>query len=287
MFTAENIANYVEDSAGTRVVGSRSLSAGHNTALYLVDLDNGTRLVAKLAPHGDARLDVEGWMLSYLGRVSALPVPDVIKCDPHILLMSYIPCSGVIDEDAQTHAAELLTKLHSIKAPVYGLERDTVIGPLLQPNQKERDWIAFFRDHRLLYMARKALEEGQIGKGLMRRIETLAADLDQYIGTPAAPSLIHGDIWSGNVLSLKGKISGFIDPAVYYADPEIELAFSTLFGTFSEPFFQRYNELSPIRDGFFEVRKDIYNLYPLLVHVRIYGLGYVQAVTRILDRLVA
>ena len=91
-------------------------------------------------------------------------------------------------------------------------------------------------------------------------------------------------MWGGNVLVKGGRIAGFVDPAIYYADPEIELAFSTLFSTFGDAFFARYAELRPLRPGFFEERCDIYNLYPLLVHVRLFGGGYVGSVSGTLSR---
>ena len=97
-------------------------------------------------------------------------------------------------------------------------------------------------------------------------------------------SLIHGDVWTTNVLARNGRVTGFIDPAIYYAHAEIELAFTTLFGTFDEDFLRRYEELRPIAPGFMEVRRDIYNLYPLLVHVRLFGGGYVASVESILHR---
>jgi fructosamine-3-kinase len=92
-------------------------------------------------------------------------------------------------------------------------------------------------------------------------------------------------MWGGNVLVRDGRIAGFVDPAIYFADPEIELAFSTLFSTFGEPFFRRYSEIRPLRPGFFEVRRDLYNLWPLLVHVRLFGGAYVASVERTLDKL--
>ena len=91
-------------------------------------------------------------------------------------------------------------------------------------------------------------------------------------------------MWGGNVLVREGRIAGFVDPAIYYADAEIELAFSTLFSTFGEPFFARYGEIRPMRPGFFEQRRDIYNLYPLLVHTRLFGGHYAGAVKRTLKR---
>jgi len=101
---------------------------------------------------------------------------------------------------------------------------------------------------------------------------------------PVRPSLIHGDMWGGNVLAANGMITGFIDPALYFADPEIELAFTTLFSTFGDTFFSRYNEHRPLAPGFFEERRDLYNLYPLLVHVRLFGGSYVDSVDGILRK---
>ena len=118
---------------------------------------------------------------------------------------------------------------------------------------------------------------------LRARLETLAGQLERWLTEPR-PALIHGDLWGGNVLAASGRISGFIDPAIYYADAEIELAFSTLFNTFGKAFFSHYNELRPLAPGFFEERRDLYNLYPLLVHVRLFGGGYVGSVERTLKR---
>lgn len=119
---------------------------------------------------------------------------------------------------------------------------------------------------------------------MRERIEALCARLGEWLEEPARPSLIHGDLWGGNVLAADGRISGFIDPAIYYADPEIELAFTTLFGTFGDAFFRRYGELRPLRARFFEERRDLYNLYPLLVHVRLFGGEYVSQVEAILRK---
>jgi fructosamine-3-kinase len=144
--------------------------------------------------------------------------------------------------------------------------------------------VEFFRDQRLCYMARAARDAGRLPEALFGRIVDLSEKIDGLIEEPEAPSLIHGDIWSGNVLTKDNRVSGFLDPAVYYANPEIELAFITLFGTFGDTFFSHYEELRGIREGFFEVRRDIYNLYPLLVHVRLFGGGYVGAVESTLGR---
>ena len=91
-------------------------------------------------------------------------------------------------------------------------------------------------------------------------------------------------MWAGNVLVNQGRVTGFVDPAIYFGDPEVELAFSTLFGTFGDSFFARYGELRPLKPGFFEERRDLYNLYPLLVHVRLFGGSYVSRVESVLNK---
>jgi len=283
----EKLRNRIEEKAGESVVDLRPFASGNNASLYLIDLKSGQRLVAKVARHPDAQLDLEGWMLKYLKANSRLPVPQVVWVEKSLLVMTYLGNSNVIDVGAEREAAELLAELHSVRAPYYGLEKDTLIGPLHQPNAPGKDWVAFFRDHRLLHMAKAAYEEKRIDEDLMRMIEKLAGKLDRYIDSSAPPSLLHGDLWGGNIMTLPGKITGFIDPAIYYGDPEIELAFSTLFGTFGERFFKRYGEIRPIREGFFETRRDLYNLYPLLVHARLFGRSYAQSVQQIVQRLAA
>jgi len=269
--------------AGSRPVRTRAMGGGCVADVRRIDLADGGALVAKLGGPGSG-LALEGFMLRYLAEHGALPVPEVLHADDDLLLMTWIETDGGITAGAQADAGELLAALHDVTADTFGFERDTLIGGLAQPNPWTTSWLAFFRDHRLLHMGRQALDAGRLPAGTMTRIETLAGRLERWIEEPAAPSLIHGDLWTGNVLCRAGRIAGFVDPAIYYADAEIELAFSTLFGTFGDAFFESYRRRRPLRPGFFEQRRDLYNLYPLLVHVRLFGGSYVGSVERTLAR---
>jgi fructosamine-3-kinase len=277
-------AERIEAAIGRRPARLSPLSGGCIAEIYRVDFEDGERLVAKLAG-ADGDLALEAYMLGYLGAQSELPVPAVVHSAPDLLIMTYIETSGSLSASAERHAAELLAALHGVTAPAFGHERDTLIGPLHQPNPQSPSWRDFFRDQRLVHMARVALEAGRLPATTMARIETLAGKLDEWIEEPDQPSLIHGDMWGGNVLARDGRIAGFVDPAIYYADPEIELAFSTLFSTFGAPFFERYTEIRPLKSGFFEIRRELYNLYPLLVHVRLFGGGYLGGVEATLTKL--
>ena len=277
----------IETVTGEDVTHHTPLGGGCVSEVYRIDLSDGNRLVAKVANESsgpDNDLALEGWMLETLKARSRLPVPTVLHATDTLLLMDYIEGGGEIGEAAQEHAAELLADLHGITAQKFGLERDTLIGGIKQPNPLSESWPEFFRHHRLLYMGRQAMAAGRLPGPVMDRLDRFAARIEEWIGDTGEPALIHGDMWGGNVLARGGRIAGFIDLAIYYADREIELAFSTLFSTFSEAFFRRYREIRPIAPGFFEERRDIYNLYPLLVHVRLFGGGYVHSVERTLSR---
>jgi fructosamine-3-kinase len=260
------------------------LTGGCIGEVHRIDLPDKSSLVAKVADSTGVTLELEGYMLRYLKSHSSLPIPAVIHSTETLLLMEFIEGHSRFSETAERHAAELLAALHNIRGDYFGFERDTLIGGLHQPNPRTDSWIDFFRDQRLFYMAGEAARVGQLPGHFLHRLDQFAAHLSDWMSEPECPSLIHGDAWTTNILASGGRITGFLDPAIYYAHSEIELAFMTLFNTFGTSFFRRYNELRPIQAGFFETRRYIYNLYPLLVHVRLFGGGYVASVDSILRR---
>ena len=237
--------------------------------VYRVELEDGTSLVAKVDREGESHLEREAYMLRYLRETSELPVPEVYHGSERLLLMQFVEGSSRFSDGAERHAAELLSALHGITADAYGHERDTLIGSLNQPNPWTESWVEFFRDQRLLYLARVAHEAGRLPAEDLKRVERLAERLREYLEEPGRPSLIHGDVWSANVLASGGRITAFLDPAIY---------------SFGDAFFEYYREIRGIRDGFFEGRRDLYNLYPLLVHVYFFGGGYLNSVRSTLRR---
>ncbi len=278
------VAEGVEAHLGERLLSVRPLGGGCIGEVYRAELEEGTLLVAKVDRNGESHLEREAYMLRYLREKSELPVPEVYHGSEKLLLMQFIEGSSRFTEGAERHAAELLAGLHGITADSYGHERDTLIGALDQPNPPTKSWAEFFRDHRLLYMANIAHEAGRLSGQDLLRVERLSKKLDELIEEPNPPVLIHGDVWSANVLARGDRITAFLDPAIYYADPEIELAFISLFHSFGRPFLDRYQQIRPVGDGFFEVRRDLYNLYPLLVHTYYFGGSYLGSVRNALNR---
>lgn len=266
---------------GQAVVDIAPLGGGCVSAVYEVGLGDGRRLVVKADDSGAGNLPVEAHMLTYLAE-RGLPVPAVVAVSNRLLVMEYMAGDSLFDAAAESHAAELLAALHDQTAPAFGFNRDTLIGGLRQPNTPTARWLDFFAEQRLVYMAGEAGRAGRLPATTRARVERLAGRVGEWLVEPARPALIHGDVWTTNVLAHGGRITAFLDPAIYYADPEMELAFIGLFGTFGRAFYEAYHSLRPIAPGFFEERRDLYNLYPLLVHVRLFGGSYVGQVERTL-----
>ena len=282
--TERILAEVVEAHLGERLLSARPLGGGCIGEVYKVEMGDGTELVAKVDREGEAHLEREAYMLRYLRERSELPVPEVFHGSERLLLMEFVEGCSRFSEGAERQAAELLAGLHDVTAEAYGHERDTLMGSLDQPNSWTESWVEFFRDRRLLYLARVAHEAGRLPTEDLGKVARLAERLDEYLEEPERPSLVHGDVWSANVLAEGDRITAFLDPAIYHADPEIELGFISLFNSFGDAFFERYGEIRSLRDGFFEERCDLYNLYPLLVHVYFFGGGYLDSVRVTLRR---
>lgn len=259
----------VAAALGVAVRATRPLDGGCVAEVHRVDLADGARAVAKV---GGRLLEREARMLRALAA-AGLPVPEVLHAAPDLLVMGFVEGESRFDAAAERHAAELLAALHAHTAPTFGFPEPTLIGGLHQPNPAEASWARFYGEHRIGYMAREAERVGHLGADQRRRIERVADRLPSLV-PPAPPALLHGDVWTTNVLARGGRITAFLDPAVYYGHPEVELAFIALFSTFGRPFYDAYQALRPLEPGFFEARCALHQLYPLLVHARLFGGGY-------------
>ncbi len=278
------LADRIAEATGRTVRGLSPVGSGTaGDRLHRALFEDGGHAMVKSATAGD-HLAVEGRMLHFLTERSDLPVPAILASAPDFLVMEEIDAGGILDAEGEAQAADMIARLHGVTADRHGLDFDTVIGGLAQPNGWDEDWRRFFAEKRLLAMAKQARDAGRLPGEFMPRIERLAGRLDRWIDAPGPPSLLHGDLWGGNLLARGGRVAGFIDPAIYFGDAEIELAFTRLFQTFTDAFYRRYADHRPIRPGFIEERCALYNLYPLLVHVRLFGGGYVTRVEHTLTQ---
>ncbi|MEM9798938.1 MAG: fructosamine kinase family protein [Planctomycetota bacterium] len=266
---------------------TRSLLAHGRTGEVLrIDVAGAPPRVAKLDPSGEGGLEVEAEMLRYIASEANAPVPGVEYGSRHVLLMEWRPGTTGVATAAADDAAAALAALHAVGGATFGFDRATRIGGLVQPNPERTSWLEFFAEARLVAPVREARDERRIDASIVGLVEHVAGRVGEFAGEPAAPALLHGDLWSGNVLTEGDRLTAFLDPALYRGHPEVDLAFATMFGGFPNRFFDAYRERASARDdaildaGFWSTRRDLWNLYPLLVHVRLFGGSYVDDLVR-------
>ncbi len=178
--------------------------------------------------------------------------------------------------------ASKLSALHRTTITFFGLDHDNYIGSLQQSNKQHTNWNTFFILERLEPQLKKAVDEKKLPAAIHRSFENLFRRLPE-IFPEEAPSLLHGDLWSGNYIAGKSDRVCLIDPAVYFGFREMDIAMMKLFAGYHPLLFEHYHELFPLQKGF-EERTDICNLYPLLVHVNLFGGQYVERMQTIISR---
>ena len=198
----------------------------------------------------------------------------------HYLLMSYIE-PGEAHTDFVSYFAQNLAKLHQESQAFFGLDHDNFIGPLHQRNTIRESWPLFYAENRLKPLFIEAYDQRIFNKRDLEAFEHLCSEL-KSIFPEEKPSLLHGDLWSGNYLVDVSGNPVLIDPAVYYGHREMDLGMMKLFGGFHDEIFDLYNQFLPLEEHW-EKRIPIAQLYPLLVHVKLFGGGYVGQVKRIID----
>jgi protein-ribulosamine 3-kinase len=199
------------------------------------------------------------------------------------LVMEYVPMGRPGPAAAET-AGRQLAAMHRCGRDAFGWHRDNTIGSTPQSNASSRRWQDFWRDRRLGFQLELAGRNGY--SALLGPGEKLLAGLAVLLDHAPPPSLLHGDLWGGNLgYDVDGEPLIF-DPAVYYGDREADLAMTELFGGFSGHFYAAYDEAWPLPEGY-RVRKTLYNLYHILNHANMFGGGYVAQARGMMDRLLA
>ena len=175
-----------------------------------------------------------------------------------------------------------LAALHNKLGPAFGFSNDNYIGSTPQPNPWMESGYDFFAQQRLIYMGCLSRDIGILNQAAICQVQNIVAHLPDLV-PEQPPSLIYGDLWSGNAMTDLSGCPAIIDPAVHYGWAEAELAMTTLFGTFPREFYRAYAEARPLEPGY-QSRFPIYNLYHLLNHVVLFGRSYLGQVLSILDR---
>ncbi len=275
-----------ETNQSVAIISTKPLSGGSINNAFEIETSVGNFFLKyNMASKFPQMFQKEAKGLECLRNTAAIDVPEILKTGETgglaYLLLSYVKSSPA-STDFWKIFGKQLAALHGNYASKFGLDHDNYMGSLTQSNRFHEKWDDFFVHERLVPQVKIARDSGEIGKTMVAAFERLYTKLNE-ICPPAKPSLVHGDLWSGNfMVNGQGKPC-LIDPAVYYGHPEVDIAMSTLFGGFDQTFYEVYNEFNPLEKGW-RNRLDIYNLYPLLVHVNLFGGGYVHQVQRIVAK---
>jgi len=231
----------------------------------------------------------EAEALQALGATGAVRVPAPVcwgtAGEAAYLVLEYLELGRETPSSAEQLGAQL-AQLHRHTGRQHGWHRDNTIGSTPQINTPNPDWARFWRERRLGYQLDLAARRG-FGGALQRKGERLVADLGQVLADHIpTPSLLHGDLWSGNPAALGNGQPVIFDPASYYGDRETDLAMTELFAGFSPGFYSAYHDHYPLEEGY-QLRKTLYNLYHVLNHANLFGGGYASQAEHMMDNLLS
>jgi fructosamine-3-kinase len=275
-----------EFGSGFSILNINSVGGGSINQCYRLHTSQGNFfLKTNNAPFASDMFKKEAKGLQTLIQAHAFLVPEAIlqgKTDDFdFLLLEHIE-RGIATADSWQLAGKQLAQLHQIHASQHGLDYDNYIGSLPQSNRQHQKFYDFFINERLEPQVRMAEKKGLLNCTATDYFESLYVKLPTLL-PDEQPALLHGDLWSGNMFFDTTGNPVIFDPAVYYGNRESDIAFTKLFGGFNDNFYKSYHYHFPMQNGFRE-RIDLYNLYPLLVHLNLFGTGYLHDVMNIVKR---
>lgn len=265
------------------VIETQFLAGGDINTAAQVFSSEGVFFVKWNTADRDGMFESEAKGLEVLRQTDAFDIPAVIghgqQGDKAYLILEYIDTGRPMPTYWEV-LGQRLAEQHSYTQPKFGLSFNNYIGSLPQDNTQTTKGFEFFFEKRLLPLAGMARYKGMISSDMLDRFYRLYQKLPTLLPNER-PALLHGDLWSGNVMVNETGSPALIDPAVYYGYREAEIAYTTLFGGFEPRFYEAYTEAFPLEEGFQE-RVPIYNLYPLLVHLNLFGEGYLSGIEKVM-----
>jgi protein-ribulosamine 3-kinase len=281
-----SIVTYIGQQLSINITAVSPVSGGSINSAYCLHTANEKYFVkvnSKSLYPGMFKAEAAG--LNLIAKTSTITVPKVVLQgnvnDESLLVLEWIDARRPTMKTSELLGVQL-AKIHFCTAGYFGLNDDNYMGSLHQSNKKHDTWSDFFISERLMPMVKMAVDKHLLTSKHVSDFEQLYKRLPGLF-TEEPPSSIHGDLWGGNYLISEAGCPYLIDPAISYGNREFDIAMTTLFGGFSDGFYAAYNNALPLNKGW-EGRLDLWNLYPLLLHLNLFGMGYLAQVVGCLKR---
>ena len=279
----KQIINYIEE---IEIEERNILSNSFNIVCEKITLKNNVAFVAKYYQNKKNEFNSiisEANSLSYLSNITSL-VPKIKFNSDDLLIMDYISNNGIRGENYQLTLANEILKIHKHSNKKYGFKFAAQIGALKQANEFTDNWMVFFRDKRLISIFELINNNNSMPNHINIKIEKLIKNIHNYIPNTPTPRLLHGDLWSGNILYNNGILAGLIDPGIYFGHNELEIAYLTWFNFVNEEFIKSYSNIIPIEKDYFEY-EPIYQLYYSLLNVHLWDRIYIRDTENLLAKI--
>jgi len=273
----QSIAQHIEQTTGRHFSPGRqqSMGGGSINSAFLLTGDDGQQYFVKTNQAGQkAMFEAESRGLQEMASSNTIRVPESVcfgdDQKQSYIVLEYLDMAGRADQQV---LGEQLAAMHRVTAEQFGWEINNTIGATYQPNDWTKNWLDFWSGQRLGFQLRLAQKNGYggelqtLGEKLLLEMPKLFSDRE------IKPSMLHGDLWGGNVAGLKDGTPVIFDPAFYYGDREADIAMTYVFGGFSPDFYASYQNAFPLDEGF-AVRKTFYNIYHIINHLNLFGGGY-------------
>jgi protein-ribulosamine 3-kinase len=279
MSLSGSITKEIENYRGLAVKKTESLSGGCISNAYKITFEDNLSYLIKVNEHFPADMFIkEAHGLQELRKSNAIKIPEVILYNHKFILLEFI--SGATKKkDFFEEFGRKFAQMHKHTAEEFGFYEDNYIGSTPQiniNNESTKNWTSFYFNNRLLYQFKLAERNGYTDIEFRKVFAKIADKIESILeGSDETPTLLHGDLWSGNYMADEKGEACLIDPAVYYGNREADLAMTKLFGGFPGSFYQSYNEAYPLKEGW-EYRENIYMLYHVMNHLNIFGRGYIS-----------
>ena len=266
----------------------QSMGGGSINSAFLLTAESGQQYFVKTNRTGQrAMFEAEVRGLQALASSNTLRVPKSVCFGENpvqsYIVLEYLDMTGRADQHI---LGEQLAAMHRVTAKRFGWEINNTIGATHQPNDWMDNWLTFWREQRLGFQLQLAAQNGYGGE-LQSLGEKLLLEMPKlFSGREIKASMLHGDLWGGNVAGLKDGTPVIFDPAFYYGDREADIAMTYVFGGFGPEFYASYQNAFPLDDGF-AVRKTFYNIYHIINHLNLFGGGYHGQAVHMIQQVLA